>query len=226
MLNRPEPLHLLFIALAAVHLASLLGGSIDGADTVQHITKPALMPALALYTLACGGPRLLVAALLFGCGGDTLLEIGGDLVFLLGMGCFAAGHICYITFFLRNRRRIPPLLAAGYAAAWLGLVIALWSGLPAGMRGPVAVYSLLLTAMALGALSAGPVALAGGALFLLSDSLIATDIADWPQAPQGPFWVMLTYIAAQYALAHGVVRTHLAGAAAPAPAPEGAPAAG
>ncbi|KUJ68939.1 hypothetical protein ACZ90_16025 [Streptomyces albus subsp. albus] len=225
-MRRREPPHLLFAVLAAVHLAALLGGALEGADTLAHLTKPALMPVLAAYVLACGGPRPLVAALLFGCGGDTLLQIGGDTVFLLGMGCFAAGHICYLTLFLRNRRRIPPPLAAGYAAAWLGTVALLWPGLPSDMRGPVAVYSLLLTAMALGALYAGPVALAGGALFLLSDTLIATDIADWPQAPLPHFWVMLTYLAAQYALARGVLHTHQAREASPTPAHGEARAAG
>lgn len=43
----------------------------------------------------------------------------------------------------------------------------------------------------------------GGALFLLSDTLIATGVADWPQLPRPDFWIMATYAAAQYLLATG-----------------------
>ncbi|MFF8815600.1 lysoplasmalogenase family protein [Streptomyces pactum] len=196
-----------FALLAAVHLGALA----VAAETAEHLTKPALMPVLAGYVLLRGGPRPLVAALLFGCGGDTLLQIGGDAAFLAGMASFAAGHVCYLLLFRRAGGRVPPLLAAGYGVAWLGTVALLWPDLPAGLRLPVAGYSLLLTAMAAAALRAGPLAAAGGALFLLSDTLIATGIADWPQAPAPDFWVMLTYLAAQYALTAGILRTVRAG---------------
>lgn len=201
--RHPDVLLGLFVLLATVHLGALLGR----AEMLEHLTKPALMPVLAGYVLLRGGPRPLVAALLFGCGGDTLLQIGGDLVFLAGMGSFAAGHVCYLLVFRRRTERaIPRPLAAGYGAAWLGTVALLWPDLPGDMRAPVAGYSLLLTAMALGALRAGLLTAAGGALFLLSDTLIATGIAEWPQAPLPQFWIMLTYLGAQYALAAGLLR--------------------
>lgn len=45
----------------------------------------------------------------------------------------------------------------------------------------------------------------GGALFLLSDTLIATGVADWPQPPVPDLWIMLTYAAAQFLLVHGTL---------------------
>ncbi|MFE1776564.1 lysoplasmalogenase [Streptomyces sp. NPDC059008] len=205
-----RPLSVVFAALAVVHLGALLAG----AATVEHLTKPALMPVLAGYVLARGGPTLLAGALLFGCGGDTFLQIGGDLVFLVGMGSFAAGHLCYLLLFARHgagpgpgRRGRTAALTAGYAAALVGTVALLWPGLPAELRIPVAGYSLLLTAMAFGALRAGPWAAAGGLLFLLSDTLIASGIAHWPQLPAPQFWIMVTYTAAQCALTAGVLRS-------------------
>ncbi|WP_431045082.1 lysoplasmalogenase [Streptomyces sp. P1-3] len=199
-----------FAALAAIHLAALPAG----AATAEHLTKPALMPVLAAYVLTRGGPRPLAAALLFGCGGDTLLQIGGDIAFLAGMGSFAAGHVCYLLLFAKGgARRVPTVVAAGYGIGWLGTVALLWPDLPADMRAPVAGYSLLLTGMALGALRAGPLAAAGGALFVLSDTLIATGIAEWPQAPVPQFWIMLTYLGAQYALAAALTRAPAASAA-------------
>ena len=43
----------------------------------------------------------------------------------------------------------------------------------------------------------------GGALFMVSDTLIATGVADWPQPPRPQLWIMLTYAAAQFLLVRG-----------------------
>lgn len=202
----------LFALLTAVHLGALL----MDATTVVHLTKPALMPVLAAWALVRGGPWPLPAALVCGCGGDVLLQIGGETAFLAGMGCFAAGHLCYLALFTRAGQgalfaragwpRTAPWVAAGYGAAWLGTVALLWPGLASHLRLPVAGYSLLLTVMALAALGAGPWTGLGGALFMLSDTLIAAGLADWPRPPVPQFWIMATYIAAQWLLMAGATR--------------------
>ncbi|MFI8356163.1 lysoplasmalogenase [Streptomyces cyaneofuscatus] len=202
-----RPLLGAFLVAAAVDLAGLLAGL----DTVHLVAKPLLMPLLAAYAAVRGGPRLLIAALLFGWGGDVFLLADNDLAFLLGMGSFAVGHVCYLTLFGRGRAasaRTRASLAAGiaYAVVLAVFLVLIWSDLPAELRVPVAGYSLLLTAMAWRAGVLGRYAAAGGALFLLSDALIATGIAEWPRLPAPDFWVMLTYIAAQLLLALGVLR--------------------
>ncbi|MFJ5266446.1 lysoplasmalogenase [Streptomyces sp. NPDC088387] len=192
------------LALAAVvDLGSLAAGSEAG----HMATKPLLMPLLAAWAALRGAPRLLVVALLFGWGGDVLLLSGAEPAFLAGMASFAAGHVSYIVLFRRNGppRARAALLLPGYAIALVVTVALLWPDLPADLRVPVACYSALLTAMAWSAATrAGLVAGLGGALFLLSDTLIATDVADWPQPPRPDFWIMLTYIAAQVLLTRGV----------------------
>ncbi|GAA1906177.1 hypothetical protein GCM10009837_32060 [Streptomyces durmitorensis] len=210
--TRAKLLLVAFGIAALGDLAALLAGS----DTGHTIFKPLLMPLLAGYVLTVKGPRLLTAALLFGWGGDTLLLFDADPAFLAGMGSFAAGHVCYLVLFKRHGtpRARGAWLVAGYATALLATVALLWPDLPADMRGPVAGYSLLLTAMAFAATRLGLTAAAGGALFLLSDTLIATGVAAWPQAPRPDFWIMLTYIAAQFLLVSGVL------AARPAQAPQ------
>ncbi|MCD9142347.1 lysoplasmalogenase [Streptomyces albireticuli] len=196
---------LVAFALAALaHLTALLAGS-----AVATVTKPALMPLLAAHVLARGGPRTLAGALLLGCGGDTLLLIGGDTPFLLGMAFFAAGHVCYLLLCARHgtpggRRTYG--LGGVYAVAWLGTVALLWPDLEPGLRVPVALYSLLLTAMALGASRVRPRTGAGGLLFLASDTLIASGAADWPQPPVPQFWIMLGYLPAQLLLVDGLLR--------------------
>ncbi|MGW7612046.1 lysoplasmalogenase [Streptomyces sp. NPDC054766] len=202
-----------FALTAAVDLLSLLAGS----DPGHRIAKPLLMPLLALYAAARGGPRLLVAALLLGWCGDLALMSDADPAFLLGMVSFAAGHVCYLVLFRRTARVRGARLVGVYATVLVALVVLLWPGLPAGLRIPVAGYSLLLTAMAYGATRLGPVAALGGALFMLSDTLIATGVADWPQLPKAAFWIMLTYVVAQFLLVEGVL-SPLAARRAPAAA--------
>ncbi|MEU9109092.1 lysoplasmalogenase [Streptomyces xanthophaeus] len=189
---------LAFALAAAADLGSLLADWHLG----HVIAKPLLMPLLVAHVVARGAPRLLTAALLFGWGGDLALLFDAEAAFLIGMGSFAAGHVCYLVLF--GRRRTSPLLAGGYALALVATVALLWGDLPADLRIPVAGYSLLLTAMALRSSALGLRAGVGGALFLLSDTLIATGVAEWPQLPRPDFWIMATYLAAQYLLATGV----------------------
>ncbi|MFE9911273.1 lysoplasmalogenase [Streptomyces clavifer] len=197
-----RPLLVVFLAASALHLAGLLGG----VDTAHLVTKPLLMPLLAAYAVARGGPRLLTAALLFGWGGDVLLMPGADAAFLAGMGSFAVGHVCYLRLFGRGRVALPAGLA--YAVLLVTFVVLLWPGLPGELRIPLTGYSLLLTAMAWRSGALGRYAALGGALFLLSDALIATGIANWPQPPAHDFWIMLTYLAAQYLLTRGALGHH------------------
>ncbi|GGT39433.1 lysoplasmalogenase [Streptomyces chromofuscus] len=217
-----------FGVAAAVDLASLATGFEAG----HTVAKPLLMPLLATWAALRGAPRLLVVALLFGWGGDVLLLSDAEPAFLAGMASFAVGHVCYLALFRAHGRRetapraragfdasavdVHPeeaapraragLVALGYAAALTATVALLWPDLPADLRVPVAAYSALLAAMAHGALTRlGLVAGLGGALFLLSDTLIATGVADWPQLPRPDLWIMLTYLAAQFLLTRGTL---------------------
>jgi uncharacterized membrane protein YhhN len=204
-----------FVLAATADLVSLAAGFGAG----HTLAKPLLMPLLAAYAATRGAPRLLVAALLCGWGGDLLLLSDAEPAFLAGMASFAAGHVCYLALFRAHgaasaagdarrtaARARGTHLTPVYAMVLLGTVALLWPDLPAGLRVPVAGYSLLLTAMAYAAATrAGLVAGIGGTLFLLSDTLIATGVADWPQPPRPDFWVMITYIAAQFLLVRGTL---------------------
>lgn len=200
-----------FIAATLLDLTSLAAGFTPG----HTVAKPLLMPLLAAYACARGAPRLLLAALLCGWGGDILLLSDADPAFLAGMASFAVGHVCYIALFLRHGtpRARARLLAPAYALALVITVALLWPDLPADLRIPVAGYSTLLTATAYTAgTRRGPVAGLGGALFMLSDTLIATGVADWPQPPRPDLWIMLTYAAGQFLLVRGALDERAASA--------------
>jgi uncharacterized membrane protein YhhN len=196
-----------FAATSAAHLGSLLAGSSIG----EQATKPALMPLLAAHAVAAEGPTpaLLTPALLASTAGDVLLQFDNESAFLAGMGGFAAAHVCYITMFVKqgaltDRRRLA-IIAAGYGLAWAVLVSRLWPNL-GGLQMPVAGYSLLLASTAVTSGGLGLRAGLGGGLFLLSDTLIATRLANWKRLPGHDVWIMVTYLLAQYLLATAALK--------------------
>ncbi|WP_167001428.1 lysoplasmalogenase [Mumia sp. ZJ430] len=207
-----HPAIVVFAALAVVHVVLV------AADTrlSASLTKALLVPALAVWVVAVGGPRLLVAALFFSWIGDVALEIDG--LFLVGMAGFALAHVCFVTWFVRHGalaglKKRWWIVVIGLAA-WGATITTLWGPLgdeDAGLQLPILVYSLLLTATAVTAFGVNVVAGVGGALFLVSDTLIALDIAGMSRPEPGGVWVMVTYLAAQLLLAVGMVHTERIG---------------
>ena len=174
------------------------------------LTKPLLMPLLLAGVVAAasaGVPKLLVGALVGSFVGDTMLLFSGTL-FLVGMAGFACAHVCYIRLFLAPARRNPGRLRgalAAYGVIWIALISSLWSGLDSSMRIPVACYSLLLAGMATTSWGASRRTGLGGALFLLSDSMIAAHLAHWSTPTGTGFAVMVTYLVGQYLLVTGAL---------------------
>jgi len=196
----------LYAALGAASSASAARGFRPG----ELAVKPLLMPALAAYALTAGNGRRELRLPAAGMGlsglGDIAL-LGPESWFVPGMGCFAAAHACYIAALARDgaARGVRPRAAAAYAALWAVLTAALWRGL-GSLRFPVAAYSLLLFAMAVLASGHSREAAAGGALFVLSDALIACGLAGVTAVPRQDAAVMPAYAAAQFLLAAGWLR--------------------
>jgi uncharacterized membrane protein YhhN len=143
--------------------------------------------------------------------GDIAL-LGSESWFVPGMGAFAAAHACYITALARDgaARGVRPRVAAGYAALWAVLIAVLWRGL-GPLRVPVAAYSLLLVSMAVLASGRNREAAAGGALFVVSDALIAFGLAGLNAVPRQESAVMPAYAAAQFLLGAGFLRPQATG---------------
>ena len=206
-------------ALAGLYAALGVSSSVAAARHARRAEwalKPLLMPVLAAFTLAAAGERerelrLAAAGVALSGAGDTAL-LGPDGWFVPGMGAFAAAHACYVSALARGgaARGVRPRVAAGYAALWAVLVSVLWRRLGT-LRVPVAVYSLLLVTMAVLASGRNRSAAAGGALFVVSDALIAAGLAGIAGAGRCEAAVMPTYSAAQFLLAAGFLHPPRAG---------------
>lgn len=142
-----------------------------------------------------------------------LLSLGGDVAllwpregFLPGLVCFLFAHLAYLVAFTRVQRlaaRVMPFVV--YAVVAGGVLARLWADVPAGLRLPVLAYVLCLATMAAQAAvlwrcapqDAATRRLAlGGALFLTSDALLATNRFAVP-LPLASLWILGSYWAAQ-----------------------------
>ena len=215
------------IWLAAFALASLanLAGVVLEDKTLIFITKPLLMPLLAVW-LAMETrdqpPRFLkkmvFAALGFAWLGDVLLLWGEKpFFFMLGLAAFLFAHLSYIGGFssVKNLdsgllRRQPGwvLLTAIFA---IGLLWVLWPGVPEGMRLPVGIYAAVISAMTLSVVNTKEnvankifqTLVVGALLFMASDSLLAVNKFG-SKFPAAGLLIMTTYLAGQFLLAKGV----------------------
>lgn len=167
--------------------------------------------ALAIVTGESAYRRWVVIGLLWSTLGDVFLMLPGDW-FLHGLLSFLVAHIAYLVAFNRRERlfvRVSPFAAYALVAA---LVLAyLWPGIPAPMRIPVVIYVMALGAMAAQAAAiwrvrrdrATALAAIGGALFMVSDSLIAFNRFGEP-FEASRFLVLASYWLAQYLIARSI----------------------
>ncbi|GAA6525582.1 lysoplasmalogenase [Intrasporangium sp. DVR] len=204
------------VALAAVGAVHLGAQLVDPGGLAVAVTQALLMPSLA-WVLVSGAPslrprlvRLTRVALAFSWLGDTLPRFAGeDVRFLVMIGCFLLAQVTYtIAFFPHWRASIVrrrPILLLPYAAG-LARVVSASHARAGSLLVPLIFYGLALGTMAVLATGLGWVAGIGGALFVLSDSLIALRTFADVGLPAHDFWVMLSYVAGQTLLVLAVIR--------------------
>lgn len=200
-----------------------LAGKLSGNDPMANFTKPALLPLLAITSLAAAGSlesrnmKLLLTAQLLGCTGDILLLFNGFFPFIGGMVAFLAGHVFYMTLFggqswkgLGWKTWLPVLLLM--VAAVAGLITAI--GVEGDLLVPMCIYGLVLMLLIFSGL-AGVIRLRGCAwwtifcgavIFTVSDALIAVETFQEEPSAWIPFAIMFTYLLAQSLLAVGALK--------------------
>jgi len=201
-----------------------------GDPLIIYLTKPLLMPILAVWLIAGNAlkkpfHRIIILGLMFSMGGDIFLMFKSEDMFIFGLGSFLIAHIFYIVAFARNVSVSPIRVSAGHKIAisvpFIAFVMVFLMLLKGYMLGnekteplfpPVVVYASVIGCM--GALAAWRfratsaasfrLVLAGALLFILSDSTIAVNKFISP-VPQASLIVMGTYIAAQYLIVKGTL---------------------
>jgi len=198
------------IALAAIGAIGYFLASRLGAGPALALKALAVWPLVGLALLGGfgRGDRLLGGALVLHAAGDLLIELAPLPAAMAAFGC---GHVAYATLFARERRGWEE--TEGGAKLRLGILALLGAGmlafvgprLPPGLRVPVPLYALLLLLMAWFAQVSRrgvPWVAFGAFLYVLSDSLLASDLFGGP-LPWTRWLVWPTYWGGQLAIVLG-----------------------
>jgi len=212
---------LLFFVLSILNLWAEYSYS----QLLIYISKPLLITTLAVWfyletknneTLF---QKLILGALVFSIGGDTLLmfvegDPGRPQFFLFGLASFLIAHLFYLTAFVKypsnqlglvNRKKWWITVFAIYIAFFNYYLL---PDVPREMQIPVLIYSLAIMVMLLACLNLnGKIPLnvfkllfAGAFLFMISDTIIALNkfkSADFT-IPLARIWIMSLYLLGQY----------------------------
>ena len=197
---------------ASALLAISAGPWALGLPWLAFVFKPLTTVLILLHAAGRGAAqpvqrRWVLAGLVLSLGGDVALLWPRE-GFLPGLVSFLLAHLAYLWAFTRGHRLAAWWPAfAGYAAVAGGILLLLWPGVPAPLRVPVLAYVLCLAGMAAQAavlwragVPRGAVLAAGGALFVLSDALLATNKFMAP-LPAASLWILAPYWAAQWCIA-------------------------
>jgi len=214
-------LHLVLLIIVVIELTGRFTDNIR----LEYPVKPLIMIWMAVYFLIYSKKKSftipVLIAFFFSWLGDNFLMFSGknELFFFAGVGGFFLAQLSYIYIFSKyseeNRQgylRKKPLLIIFFLLYVAGIYIVLLPGLEGIMKPVILVYALSLIAMSMMALNRrGRVnppsfryVFAGSILFLLSDSMIAINKFSL-EFPMAGFWIMITYISAQYLIMRGLV---------------------
>ncbi len=197
---------------------------VTGNDTLTWYLKPLLLPIL-FYAVAKSDSfdtkKWLLLALLFSWIGDCILLFAnkGALYFISGLVAFLIAHILFIVLFSKQKsksnHRKSPIFWFGFVSILAYLVILLYILLPTlgDLKIPVCIYALTISIMLKMALKgivnwdnkSKYTILIGAIFFVTSDSILALDKFHAP-LPQASFWIMVTYIIAQFAITYGILK--------------------
>lgn len=209
---------LIFLIIAVIELLSKIFGWYSiGAS---HITvKPLLMPSLIAYFFFSVERRnmlayLIILALVFSWIGDLMLMFDevASIYFMLGLASFLFAHITYIFIFNKSSQDFKPKVftySTGFLLVIFGglMVTLMWAGLGT-LKLPVTIYTSIIMVMGIAALFRKAVGasmvLIGAMLFITSDALLALN-KFYQTFMAADFWVMLTYILAQYFIVTGMI---------------------
>lgn len=214
-------LHLFLLVIVVIELYGRISGNIR----MEYPVKPLIMIWMATYFLLHRRKpeltRPVLMAFFFSWLGDILLMFSDrdERFFFAGVGGFFLAQLSYIIIFTRfsgsggkgylQKNLIVGFLFLGYVA---GIFYLLNPGLDGMMKPVLLIYALSLIGMSMMALNRkGRVnrhsfllVFIGSILFVLSDSMIALD-KFYRDIPLAGFWIMLTYIAAQYLIMRGLL---------------------
>jgi len=214
----------IWIVLFALVLLIDLVAVYSNNESLRFITKPLLMPLLAIYLLvqtrsATSSLKVWIfLALFFSWVGDIMLlfEESGSNFFLFGLSAFLVAQVFYIVFFhnIRMKEYIRGnALLLLLVIVYYSILMSVLSPYLGNMKLPVRIYGVVLSFMLMLAMhtmlgkhkKAAAWLMTGAILFVSSDSLLAFN-KFFSAFNYAGLIIMLTYGVAQLLITEGAVK--------------------
>lgn len=208
-----------YIGFSILYLLIILSGRED----IALFLKPFLLPFLLylVYTFDdFPTKKILLTALLFSWIGDIILLFTdkGEMYFIFGLVAFLFSHIAYILVFNKQpkmeiyTKKFVLFIGVGIVLLYLITMLSLLLPSLGELKIPVVVYAITISTMLLFAFKGSlhwqrPAAiyiLFGAIIFVASDSILAINKFHTP-LPLSSFWLMTTYLIAQFCITSGVL---------------------
>lgn len=208
-----------YIGLSLIYLLMILFWQEDFA----WYLKPFLLPILMYWVYnfdTFKTKNLLLTALFFSWVGDIILMYAdkGELYFIFGLVAFLISHIVYIALFNRqlktenNKNKLIFLMGIGVILTYLSAMLLLLLPSLGDLKIPVIIYAIVISTMLLFAFKgslhwqnpANIFILLGAIIFVASDSILAIN-KFYVALPNASFWIMITYLVAQFCITSGVL---------------------
>jgi len=210
----------IYVVFSLIYLFILLSGN----ESLDVFLKPFLIPLLGLAVYVSEefpSKKILLTALLFSWIGDVILIFAdkGELYFILGLVSFLISHLIYCVLFskqikVESKRNkvifvIGSLLIGIYLTGMLSLLLPTLGDL----KIPVIVYASVISIMLLFAFNGFLIwrkpgnqsVFVGAVVFVVSDSILAINKFYAP-IERNSFFIMLTYLVAQYLIVLGILK--------------------
>lgn len=210
----------IYLAFSVVYLIILL----TGREHFDLFLKPILIPILgfgAYFYRKFPTQNILLAALTLSWLGDVILLFTdlGEIYFILGLVFFLTAHIVYCILFNKQKRirkkQNKPLFIFGsvFIAFYLIGMISVLMPYLGDLEIPVSIYASVISIMLLFAFNGflvwekpgNQLVFLGAIFFIISDSILAMNKFYAP-IPKSSFFIMLTYLLAQYLIVVGTLK--------------------
>ena len=218
MKNKIAPQGFILFSLAYI-LITLLGRA-DIAWYLKLFLLPFLMYWVATFD-SFPTKKILILALTFSWIGDCILLFSdkGEMYFIVGLVAFLLSHLVYIGVF---NKEIKTEIKTNAFAFWIGIgvvllylisMVALLIGDLGVLKIPVIGYAITISVMLLFAFKGSLhwskpsnfYILIGAILFVSSDSILAINKFH-TSIPLASFWIMVTYLSAQFCITFGILQ--------------------
>lgn len=209
----------IYFFISLIYLLALLFGY----EHLDLYLKPALIPLLgfAVYAYKRFPSRnSLLTALAFSWVGDIVLLFAdiAEIYFILALASFLISHLIYCTLFNKQKAveirnnivfRIGCLIILLYVVGMISFLLPTLGTL----KVPVIIYAFVISTMLLFAFNGflswskpgNKYVFYGALIFVVSDSILAIDKFYTP-IQKGSFFIMVTYLVAQYLIVDGILK--------------------